>query len=388
MTTQQLSLRQQIELELIKGDAFLYFELMLKLSESPSAGILYPSLAPYFSLFIIESYKYLHRSFPAYNESLSDTIRPIITSSRMRVKFFDDTQNEIEGTLDIFKWIKDFHNEWHIGQHKGLLAPIKRVLQDDLGVTFYTGHIIGSTHTGILNLGYSKDDLPTRSEDISPYISQLSFNVGNELGLYMTRVLSFPEMAPSDADFGRFIYKIKDDQLKYKDEKSDRLLQHVFNGPSSETINLSLLLFLTHVNFLLYILSNLVVEQHYTIFKLKYIVLYHLRSSLEKLYNHDQSNRILTDRSRHHLEAIISDLQFRELTEQRLFRNILVHYGIGRDLERDLSLNTRFFGLTELFFNGHSYEVVFALVETQIIRVSTILEDWLNWKIRAEGLHN
>ncbi len=214
------------------------------------------------------------------------------------------------------------------------------------------------------------------------------FSVGEELGLYMTKVISLPELLPQDTDFGRFKYGIEDHELQYKDEKSERLLQGIFNGRSSEAVNLSLLLFLTHVNFLLYIFSNLVALKHYTVFKLKYIVLYHLRSSLEKLRSYNQSNQILTLRSRNYLEAIISDAQFAELTSQRQFRNILVHYGIGKNLDNHLSLDTKFFGLTEHFFAGRSYEIMLDLVEAQIVRVSTLLEDWLNWQIRPEELHD
>lgn len=74
--------------------------------------------------------------------------------------------------FELLDWISDFHHEWHINRHKGLLSPLKRVLQCDLGIFFYDGHVIGSTHTGILNLGYARGDLPTESEKISSFISQ------------------------------------------------------------------------------------------------------------------------------------------------------------------------------------------------------------------------
>lgn len=37
------------------------------------------------------------------------------------------------------KWIIDFNEEWHIGGHKGWLAPLKRALQGDLGIFLYDG---------------------------------------------------------------------------------------------------------------------------------------------------------------------------------------------------------------------------------------------------------
>jgi hypothetical protein len=45
--TSTSSLRQQIELNFVKGDACLYFEVMVKLSKQKRAPVLFPGLAPY-----------------------------------------------------------------------------------------------------------------------------------------------------------------------------------------------------------------------------------------------------------------------------------------------------------------------------------------------------
>jgi hypothetical protein len=384
----QQPIRQHVELELIRGDAFLYKHLMVHLPTKQSAAILLPSLVPYFSLFAVESCNYLQRSYPAFTDTLSEEMYPIISSSRMRVKFFDDTKKEVEGTLEILDWIKGLHQEWHIRRHKGLLAPIKRLLQDDLGLYFYNGHMVGSTHTAIMNIGYSKADLPNRSDAMSDRLGHLSLSLGAALSSYIAGVISFLETKTQDRVADYYNYRITDRELKYKDEKSERLLKHIFNGAGTGPINLVLLLFLTHVNFLLYIFDKLIIEQQYTMFKLKYIVLYHLGSSLEKLRAYNQSSHVLTERSNNYLDSIISDAQFIDLTSQRRFRNTLVHYGIPPDLDNHLSLDTTLFGLTEYFFAGRSYETICASVQSQIERVSTLLEEWLSWEIRPEALRN
>jgi hypothetical protein len=388
MTFNQSSNRKSIELDLVKRDASLYLEIMVKLSKQKAASILVFGLVPYFSLFIVEAENYLSKTLLDYNNSLTSEIRAIITAARTRVKFFDDNQKGVGGTFDMLDWISKFHEEWHINRHKGLLSPIQRRLQDDLGVFFYGLHIIGSTHTAVLNLGYSQGDLPERSEEISSRIKQLSLSVGEGISSYVSKILNLPELLAIEADFGNFAYNISADLLKYKDEKSEIILSRIFNGPTSEPVNLSLLLFLTQVNYLQYILTDSVSPKHYTPFKLKYIFLYHLTSSLEKLQSENASNSLLTDCSIKYIERIILDATLRELVSKRQFRNILVHYGIPKSLNAGLSLSTELYGLTEYFFNGNSYEQILNSVNAQISRISSILEEWLNWQVQQARLHS
>lgn len=384
----QSIIRKSIELDLVKRDACLYLEIMVKLSKQKMDSVLMFGLVPYFSLFIVEADSYLSKNLPDYKDSLTNEIRAIITAARMRVKFFDDTHKGVSGTFDILDWISRFHEEWHINRHKGLLSPIQRHLQDDLGIFFYGPHIIGSTHTAVLNLGYSQDDLPEKSEEISSQIKQLSLSVGEGIGSYVSNILTLPEFPTIEADFGNFEYNIVDDSLKYKDEKSEIILSRIFNGPTSEPVNLSLLLFLTQVNYLQYILADAVSPKHYTLFKIKYVLLYHLTSSLERLQSDNASNGLLTNRSIEYIERITLDPLLRELVSKRQFRNILVHYGIPKSLNAELSQSTELYGLTEHFFNGSSYEQILNSVNAQISRISSILEEWLNWQVQQARLHH
>src|SRR5690606_33773177 len=123
---------------------------------------------------------------------------------------------------------------------------------------------------------------------------------------------------------------------------------------STNTINLSLLLFLTQVNHLEYILAQSIKVNNYTLFKVKYIVLYHLVSSLDKLRNDATTSNDLTSRSIKYIDDIISDVSLQELIAKRQFRNILVHYGIPPALEPILSSTAEFYGLVEHFFNGRT----------------------------------
>lgn len=272
MTVQDLTQKQLIELDCIQQDAKFFVELVLSLISQKSAGIFMPSLMSYNSLFAIESYKYFQRTFSSSALTLSSSVEPIIREARLRTKFFEERKRKVEGVFELLDWVNEYHTEWHVNRHKGLLAPLKRVLQDDFGIFFYDGHIIGSTHTGFLGFGYSKNDLPNDSQNISSTISSLSHSVGKELGQYFTNVLATPEInLLSLRNDNYFLYAIDDKLLGYIDTKSERFLPQIFNGSGHNGINLTMLVFLTQMNFLLYILKNLMLGSPYTLFKIQYI---------------------------------------------------------------------------------------------------------------------
>jgi len=230
MTSHEPLIAQLVELDSIRKDAHFYLELLANLHNQESSGVLIPSLIPYYSLFTIESHKHLQKIRPQYALSLSDKFQTIIRSSRMRTKFFDDTRRKVDGTFELLDWIANFHRKWHISGHRGCLASIKRAIQDDLGMFFYQGHVVGSTHTGILNLGYSRGDLPATSESISSAIGTLSFSVGKELGEYIAKVVSFPEFMPDSTELKSIDYNLQDEMLGYMDVKSSKYLTSIFNG--------------------------------------------------------------------------------------------------------------------------------------------------------------
>ena len=355
---------------------------MLQLNSYKSSGILIFGMVPFLSLFVVETYNYLQNTLPAYATALSKPHERIIRSSRMRTKFFDNSAKRVDGMFELLSWIAQFHHEWHIGKHKGFLAPIKKALQDDLGIFVYDGHIIGSTHTGLINLGFETGDLPTTDGEISATIGSLSRSIGVEIGSYIARLSQWPEFAFDRSNTSYFAYKIADEKLGYKDERSTWYFSAIFNGAGVTEINFSLLLFLATINFLGYIFKQLVINSPVTLFKLKFITLHHLSSSLEKLRNYYYPKGVLTDRSKKYFQAILEDKDLKSIKRQSLLRNILVHYKIDGLPDNSLSYTAKLYGLVEYFVNGATYDDVNRKLDDQITRVSLLLEEWLNWKIR------
>jgi len=385
MTSSKISLTHSCEIDMIKQDVKFYTDLLIGLISNQSSSILIFGFTPYISLFITETYKYLQSNYPSSARTLSQNYKEIIRASRTRIKFFDDTNKRIDGIFEHLRWIIDFNEEWHINKHKGVLPPLKRALQDDLGIFFYDNHIIGSTHVGLYNLGYEKKDLPSTSLEISKVFGPLSKSIGEDQGKYLAHISSISEFTPNN--LGEiFAFNISDEKLKYKDEKSKRHLNSVFNGEGKIELNFSLLIFLSSINFLQYIYANIVIGKPVALFKLKFITVYHLIFSLEKLRDYFYPTGVLTKHSKLYFEEILKDEDVRFIKRQEELRNILVHYKINDIPETALDLNKNLYGLTEYFLDGKTYLEMEKILDLQIERISKVLEKWINWNISSNKL--
>ena len=225
MTPSNTTLTSSCEIDSIKRDAEFYIDLMSNLTSKQSMGILIFGLLPYMSLFTVETYKYLQSNFPLYARTITQSHEKIVSASRIRIKLFDDTDKRTDGVLQLLKWIIEFNEEWYIKSHKGLLAPLKRALQDDLGIFFYDNHIIGSTHVGLFNIGYEKKDLPSSGPEIYKILGLLSKSVGEDLGKYLGPYAASQNLHPSVLmHFFRLISMKGNSSIKTKNPKDILML--------------------------------------------------------------------------------------------------------------------------------------------------------------------
>jgi hypothetical protein len=139
------------------------------------------------------------------------------------------------------------------------------------------------------------------------------------------------------------------------------------------------MLFLAFVNLVYYILQQLVVGGSPSLFKLQYLVLYHLSISLEKLSSFYYPRGVLSENSKKMLSLILKNPDLRTIRSQMKFRNILVHYSLDEvAIPYDkLDPNVKLFGLVEHFFGGRTMEELSIIVDRQLARVSGLLEAWL-----------
>lgn len=375
-------MKNNFDIKQIKEDLYFSYNLF---SLSQDNWIVILALMPYLSLSVIETYNYFKNNYSNNIKILDKKHETIIKTSRLRSKFFDIDGNIIEN-LEYLSWIKELHFEWFVNRHTGYLEKIKKI-QPDLGIFIYNGHIIGSTHTLFFNLGYEKSffPVPNISLEIDKIMKELPFDVAKSIGEYygelsINRYLKINIKSRN----GQYI-KGKLFEQTSKDTKSDKFYDYIFEQGLSCNIKMSLLLLLSSINFLNYVIPEIIYDSHTTYFKIKYITLYHVLISLQKIQAYGYREKILSDKSKNYLAKIIKDKNAKLIISKPKFRNILVHYGMSSISVSKLDVKIELYGLVEYFFDEISYFELNSLVNSQINRISIILEEWLNLPIESEN---
>ena len=369
------SISQSFELEMIKNDSHFYRDILHQVISGGSGSILSLGLLPHFSLFVVETYAYFSSELPDYARILRRQHEDILRASRTRIKLFDDDRRDIVEFLSFLRWISELHRQWFIYTHAGPHAWLKRMIQRDLGLFAYGDHLIGTTHVAFFNLGYGYENVVASKDEVEGGISPLAKAIGVEIGEYVRLLCS--GFGLNTGDLQDRSHAIDDEFLCFVDVKSDRYCNSTFNGPTSPELNSCLILFLSTINFLRLVLSRLVVGVPDTFFKTKFVMLYHLASSLSKLQAYGYSADVLAGRSKVFLSEILSDKDLKRVKSSTSFRNILVHYRILRVPEDRLTHTAKLFGLVEHFFDGMSFDELDSLLDCQLGRMSAILEEWL-----------
>ena len=217
-------------------------------------------------------------------------------------------------------------------------------------------------------------------EDTKDKNGKTLYMVAKELGEYLGWLKRLPEFESIKTN--NFKYEFEDSQFYYQDVKSDEFFSSIFNKNDQNSINLSLLLFLSIVNFIDYIFVKIIPEDvMYSFFKIKFITLYHLASSFKKLESYCYPKNTLSNDSKEFLKKILKDKDLKMIQSKTELRNILVHYKIEKNSDFYFSGNFNFKNLIEYFFDGHTFEEIDEKLNYQIKRISLVLEQWSNWSL-------
>ncbi len=377
MTASTHSVTQAVELEMIRTDSEFYRQLLTEVVGNHKLGILPFGLTPYLSFFVVETYNYFSSRAPGFANAARRQHEGILRASRTRTKLFDDDEKDIALLMDHLEWILTFSRSWMNSDHIGPLAWLKKWLQPDMGLYFYEGHLISTTQAAFFNLGFEKGDIATTQRGEPIGLSQLSQSIGYDIGQYIG-FLSGGSMGTSSGGSTATLcrYQLADSQFRHEDKKSRAYLRGIYNGRATTQINACLLLFLTTTNFLTHVFGRLVIDSPDTWFKVKFLAVYHVISSLTKLQNHFYTTGQLSERSKNYLKSLLGDRELKTLKSKSSFRNIMAHYTIKDVPEGSLKPDVRYFGLIEHFFAGSGLKEVNDMVDRQLLRISSVLEGW------------
>lgn len=359
---------------MINGDSHFYLNLLQHLLGKKSVDTLIFNLAPYIALFVYESSRYINGNLPELQRLIKRQPQneKVIAESRHRIKLLDG--RKIQDFNEIAAKTRLSHKEALINTHAGILAPIKKYFQRDLGLYLYDNHLLCSTHIADINLGFETQNFISVDQAIKLTISTSLQSLSNEIGSYIRTLYNYLETSSSSLNDVGFKYNLDDSLFCTQDKKSWVFYDSIFYGPNKDQINFYLLTLLSYVNFLIYVLDNVVVDVPDTFFKIKYITFYQVTESCKKFREFYFPQEVLRLETKELIRKI-TDKRKSEFLFNKKFRNILVHYGIKDVPENKLDKTKRMYGIVEYFFEGKSLIEINYLLDNRIKEISQILEE-------------
>jgi hypothetical protein len=329
---------------------------------------------PCLSLIIYESQRYLIRVEPALAEHLTVQYADTIEQSRHRMKLFDDTHLGMAGVAEYFSedlmaahWTKFIESVRFI--------PLASFWKSDLGLSTYGDTQIATTFVIHFNLGTSPDMI-TRDRPAEPK------GMGVDIGGYLATLTpvfesQFPQL---DWTSGSFLAQIHASKLAQRDVRSRKYYDSCFGGQLPMGILAALDAFRCALNTINVLMSaDTSPDSAPTLFKLRFITLYHVLSGLRQLHtSHSQwldeyADRRLTDLENHSTTTLLCT------DNARWLRNTLIHYQLASqcpttalDLGRPLS------GLADFYFLDVGFETLADQIQEHAELVAGLLNDWAN----------
>ncbi|MGW4378273.1 hypothetical protein [Kitasatospora sp. NPDC004531] len=318
----------------------------------------------YLSLIIHESYRTLKVTDPEFAAALVYEHEETIRRARLSVKFFDDSKTSgLDSVGDAFARIIDEGRQAFLGR---TWFPPARRWETDLGEYRYRGRLVSTTHTVGFVMALRVDalkDLPALGQELSAVAQAQSAYVSRAAG-------NLSWSGPS------FMNSITDDAFEARDRQSERHFARIFDAGLPEKMKASLTAFQCSLNVLDVMLQDDSPASAETVFKLRYVTLYHVLSSLEKL--RDQYQKALGTESRSLLAAMLDHPVSVEIRsgEARHFRNTLIHYTPAEHLVSKLSIKAPYYGLVEACFPTRDFPSLRTAVAEHTGRMAALMDRW------------
>lgn len=363
----QEDLKRNTEIRLITNDIIFARRFLESVAGNQEQAVI-PifCMNNYLSLFIHESHKTLKRIEPQLADALNLNNAPTIERARHTVKLFDDNKKKFEGVRDYFAHeIIPAHKSVFLGN---TWFPPARALETDLGLYHYCDRLISTTHVANFYLG-----VPAAAFTDMASLGRLLLAVASDQGAYVATLADdLPWQGQS------FLECFNAEGVEHRGVKSWKYYKRTFGVEFSLGTTAALTAFLCSLNSVdLLLTGDAGNASHETIFKLKFITLYHVVSSLTELRMKSAPN--LSRASERILDAILDSETSTTIVrdDQTAFRNTLIHYGLDSRLDfTQLSLDLPLCGLVEAYFPSHSFSELSEKVGEHVKYVAELLHEW------------
>jgi len=365
----QANLAERAELSLIAADAMFLRDFVLGPRYERIRDVAILALMPFISAFTFESAEYIKRKDPAMVLAL-EPHRDLLRASRLRLKLLDDNRKSFDEVLDNASELAAVSSGWMMEDHRGLLGPLKRLIQPDLGIYFAQDEVFCTTHVAFLNLGLSKEALAASSlslANLGPYLLDTSEDFGRYVALLLRKLGMSTEASDS-------AHSVPLSSIGFRDLKSKRLYKEMARRAAPDRVPVCLLLtaILSQVNTARLLVPSIAEHNEVAAFKVRFASLFHAASSLQTLLDQDRVGPFLHPDAAGQIDAALRLDPVQNVLGNRFLRNNLVHYGVHKSTASQLSADLPLFGLVEALAKGRSLSTVANDVELGLNHISEI----------------
>ena len=304
-----------------------------------------------------------------------EALRPhevLLQASRQRVKLLDDKHRSIDGIMHDARSLTTTTNRWYYEDHQGMLGPIKRLLQRDLGIAYIDGELLSTTDVAYLNMGLTEQTMANSGLSLRN-LGAFIHSTAIDLGRYIRKVLvtlGLDVDSPVQA-CPRAIPKIV-----LRDVKSQRYYRSIADeiAPGHQEVSLILTSILSFANMARHIIPIVAGDNSVAAFKMRFLSLYQVTVALEKLLEEDRRTLLFDPQAAGRIRGLGAEESLREISANRSLRNNLVHYRIN-DTSLRLRAGLPLSGLVEACCSGDSLLDVDAITRSGLDKVTQLLGD-------------
>ncbi|MGW1543238.1 hypothetical protein ACWCPM_23870 [Streptomyces sp. NPDC002309] len=291
----------------------------------------------YMCLIIHESHRALLQVAPDLAEALAYDYAPAIERARNSVKLYDDKYKELDDVGTDFRRIIEEHRQEFLGN---TWLPLARPLERDLVLWRLRGRLVSTSHTASFFLAFPPQAFKNK-DDLGPRLHAIAVEQGSYIGAAAD---GLPWKGQSALD------TMQKTDLTENEVRAEKHYRRSFDPSLPEEIKASLTAMTCALNTIDVLLAgDITPASATTLFKLRYITLHHVLSSLRKLHDEYGAGLRSPDRAllKDILDAPMSNLI---LQTHRGFRNTLVHYRPAHDVQERLSFDAPLYGLLDAYF--------------------------------------
>lgn len=379
----QADLATRVEVSLIAADLMLFHDFAFNRHLESIRPIAALALMPFLSAFVFESAAYTERKGLLSAKHLKSH-ENLLRTSRLRLKLLDNDQRSFEEILESSNNLASINSSWLLDAHRGLLGPLRRLLQPDLGVYFLRGEVISTTHVAFLNMGLTEAALAASRltlESLGPHLHDTAVDLGRYVAVLLD-MLGMPTRPLDDSP------ETPVPPVEFHDLKSAQFYESIARklAPGKPSICILLTSILSQVNTARILAPLIAGRNELGAFKVGFVSLFHAASSLQKLLNEDRKNRFLHPDAAARFSAILSSQSIRSVRKNRGLRNNLVHYGVDKRLSPRLSATAPLFGLIEAQSSTKSLALLNNDVENGLTIIATGIRGLLPRGLTPHGV--